>query len=98
MPALMPNLGELRATGLSFDNHWSGGNSSRAGIFSFFYGLPSSYMETFYGVHRVYVDQANEYSMWSFRRNNESGGPAYYGHLELHLPGPEKEGRSALPK
>jgi hypothetical protein len=29
-----------------------------------------------------YVDRLNEQDQWSFRRRNESGGPAYYGHLE----------------
>ena len=28
-----------------------------------------------------YVDQLNEQDMWSFRRRNEPGGPAFYGHL-----------------
>ena len=32
-------------------------------------------------VRRV-SDRLNEQSMWSFRRRDESGGPAYYGHLE----------------
>ncbi|HYD52622.1 MAG TPA: DUF5916 domain-containing protein [Gemmatimonadaceae bacterium] len=31
---------------------------------------------------RRYVDRLNELAMWSFRRNDEAGGPAYYGHLE----------------
>jgi hypothetical protein len=31
---------------------------------------------------RRYADRINEFSMWSFRRNDESGGPPYYGHLE----------------
>ncbi len=51
-PRLMPNLSTLRDRGLNFANHWSGGNSSRAGIFSMFYGLPSTYMDTFYGVQQ----------------------------------------------
>ena len=29
-----------------------------------------------------YVDRLNEQDQWSFRRRNESGGPAYFGHLE----------------
>ncbi|MEO5568527.1 MAG: DUF5916 domain-containing protein, partial [Gemmatimonadaceae bacterium] len=32
-------------------------------------------------VFRV-ADRINEQGMWSFRRRDESGGPAYYGHLE----------------
>ncbi len=49
-PALLPSLAAFRAAGSDFGNHWSGGNSSRAGIFSMFYGLPSTYVEAFYGV------------------------------------------------
>ena len=34
-----------------------------------------------------YVDRSNEQNMWAFRRRNEAGGPAYYGHLEgLRIP------------
>ncbi|MCL4778249.1 MAG: DUF3413 domain-containing protein [Gammaproteobacteria bacterium] len=51
-PALMPELDRVRRTGQEFANHWSGGNSSRAGIFSMFYGLPSTYLDTFYGVQQ----------------------------------------------
>ena len=29
-----------------------------------------------------YADRLNEQDMWSFRRRNESSGPAFYGHLE----------------
>lgn len=29
-----------------------------------------------------YADRLNEQDVWSFRRRNESGGPAYFGHLE----------------
>ncbi|MEO7457785.1 MAG: DUF5916 domain-containing protein, partial [Gemmatimonadaceae bacterium] len=29
-----------------------------------------------------YVDRLNEQDSWSFRRRNESSGPAYFGHLE----------------
>ena len=28
------------------------------------------------------ADRINEQSMWAFRRRDQSGGPAYYGHLE----------------
>lgn len=51
-PELLPELARLRAQGQVFANHWSGGNSSRAGIFSMFYGLPSTYLGTFYGVQQ----------------------------------------------
>ena len=29
-----------------------------------------------------YVDRLNEQDMWSYRRRDESGGPAYFGHLQ----------------
>ncbi|HET7321759.1 MAG TPA: DUF5916 domain-containing protein, partial [Longimicrobiaceae bacterium] len=29
-----------------------------------------------------YLDQKNEHDMWAFRRRNQAGGPAFYGHLE----------------
>ena len=51
-PALLPNLSALRREGQDFAMHFSGGNSSRAGIFSAFYGLPSTYMEAFYAVQQ----------------------------------------------
>jgi membrane-anchored protein YejM (alkaline phosphatase superfamily) len=42
----------FRDGGQSFANHWSGGNSSRMGLFSMFYGLPSTYWQSFYDVQR----------------------------------------------
>jgi membrane-anchored protein YejM (alkaline phosphatase superfamily) len=51
-PRLTPNVAALQFEGEAFQNHWSGGNSSRAGIFPFFYGLPSTYLDAFYGVQQ----------------------------------------------
>jgi hypothetical protein len=36
-----------------------------------------------------YVDRLNERDMWSFRRQNESGGPMFYGHLDGITTGPQ---------
>lgn len=47
-PAASPTVAAFRDTGQSFANHWSGGNSSRMGVFSLFYGLPSTYWQSFY--------------------------------------------------
>lgn len=57
---LLPNLAALREQGQFFAEHSSGGNSSRAGLFSMFYGLPSTYWEAFYGVQQppVLMEQA----------------------------------------
>jgi membrane-anchored protein YejM (alkaline phosphatase superfamily) len=43
-----PRIAEFAAQGQNFTNHSSGGNSSRMGIFSLFYGVPSTYWQTFY--------------------------------------------------
>ena len=47
-----PRITEFAEQGLQFSNHYSGGNSSRMGIFSLFYGLPSTYWQTFYDLQR----------------------------------------------
>lgn len=49
---LTPRLAALAVSGQHFTQHYSGGNSSRAGLFSLFYGLPSTYLEAFYGIQR----------------------------------------------
>jgi uncharacterized protein len=51
-PELTPTLVDLSRESLVFRNHWSGGNSSRMGIFSLAYGLPSTYWTAFDGVQR----------------------------------------------
>ena len=38
-----PNLWELAKSSQVFDRHFSGGNGTRAGMFSMFYGLPGFY-------------------------------------------------------
>jgi len=54
-PRLTPALAEFRAGAVSFENEYSGGNSSRMGLFSLFYGLPSTYWQTFYDLQRAPV-------------------------------------------
>jgi hypothetical protein len=51
-PELTPTLVDRMPGSLVFRNHWSGGNSSRMGIFSLGYGLPSTYWPAFSGVQR----------------------------------------------
>jgi len=47
-PELAPNMFRFaREEGIRFDNHFSGGNSSRMGMFSLFYGLPPGYWSSF---------------------------------------------------
>ena len=54
-PALTPVLTGFRAQSLAFDDHWSAGNSSRMGAFGMFYGLPSTYFQSFYVAERAPV-------------------------------------------
>jgi membrane-anchored protein YejM (alkaline phosphatase superfamily) len=69
-PDLTPHLFEFRASALRFSQQYSGGNSSRMGIFSLFYGLPSTYWQTFYDLQRspVLMDQVrdNHYAVGLF--------------------------------
>jgi membrane-anchored protein YejM (alkaline phosphatase superfamily) len=46
-PDLAPRLSEFAPRALRFDAHYSGGNSSRPGMFSLFYGLPATYWDAF---------------------------------------------------
>jgi membrane-anchored protein YejM (alkaline phosphatase superfamily) len=46
-PGVAPRMDALAQDAIRFDAHYSGGNSSRAGMFSLFYGLPATYWDTF---------------------------------------------------
>lgn len=62
-PELMPKLAEFAAESIDFEQHYSGGNSSRMGVFSMFYGLPSTYWQGFYDLQRspVLMDTVRAY-------------------------------------
>jgi len=47
-----PRLAEFARGAVQFDQHYSGGNSSRAGMFSLFYSLPATYWDAFANVAR----------------------------------------------
>jgi membrane-anchored protein YejM (alkaline phosphatase superfamily) len=57
--ALTPALIAFREQSQVFEDHWSAGNSSRMGAFAMFYGLPSTYFQSFYAAERppVLMDQ-----------------------------------------
>jgi membrane-anchored protein YejM (alkaline phosphatase superfamily) len=65
-----PSISEFAAQGQNFTNHFSGGNSSRMGLFSMFYGLPSTYWQAFYDLQRPPLImeqlQANNYEIAAF--------------------------------
>jgi len=70
-PELAPNItGFAAGSGMDFRNHFSGGNSSRMGMFSLFYGLPPGYWASFSSLQRptVLVDelQAQGYQLGLF--------------------------------
>jgi len=54
-PRLTPTLARFRAEALYFNQQYSGGNSSRMGLFSMFYGLPSTYWQAFYDLQQAPV-------------------------------------------
>ena len=51
-PEVAPRLAAFAADAARFDAHYSGGNSSRAGMFSLFYGLPATYWNAFADIAR----------------------------------------------
>lgn len=52
---LTPTLAAFRVDSIRFNQQYSGGNSSRMGLFSMFYGLPSTYWQGFYDLQRAPV-------------------------------------------
>ena len=48
-PEIAPRLAGLARGAIEFDRHYSGGNSSRAGMFSLFYAIPATYFDEFAG-------------------------------------------------
>ncbi|GAB3291885.1 sulfatase-like hydrolase/transferase [Parahaliea aestuarii] len=46
-PEIMPNLWRFAGKGRRYTNHFSGGNGTRMGMFSMFYGLPGNYWFSF---------------------------------------------------
>lgn len=54
-----PNIYQFSKTALTFDQHYSGANSTRTGIFSLFYGLPGTYWHAMLAERRgaEFIDQ-----------------------------------------
>ena len=46
-PEAAPRLSDFAHGAIQFDQHYSGGNSSRPGIFSLFYAIPGTYFDAF---------------------------------------------------
>lgn len=62
-PDLMPRLSEFRRNASHFTRHYSGGNGTRIGVFSLFYGVPGTYWQSFYASQRspVLMDQIRDH-------------------------------------
>lgn len=63
-PEVMPNLWDYAQAkdAISFTNHLSSGNATRAGIFGMFYGIPSTYWHAFLAIQKtpVLMDRLQE--------------------------------------
>jgi membrane-anchored protein YejM (alkaline phosphatase superfamily) len=46
-PEMAPRMAEFAKGAVRFDRHYSGGNATRPGVFSLFYGLPAPYWDAF---------------------------------------------------
>jgi len=51
-PQAAPRMSEFARGATRFAHHYSGGNASRAGMFSIFYGVPATYWDAFAGFAR----------------------------------------------
>lgn len=49
---LTPNIQKFSHQAIRFENHYSGGNCTQAGLFSLFYGLPSNYWTSMLEQHK----------------------------------------------
>ena len=63
VPEVAPRLSAFARGAIEFDRHYSGGNSSRAGMFSLFYAIPATYFDEFAGRARppVLMDVIREH-------------------------------------
>jgi len=68
---IMPNAVALGGESLVFGNHFSGGNGTRFGIFSLFYGIQGTYWHNFLGARRspalmdTLIDKGYEFKILS---------------------------------
>ncbi len=64
---IMPNAADMMKDSVVFKNHYSGGNNTRFGIFSFFYGINSSYWFSFLNAQKapVFFDVLDKFNYQS---------------------------------
>jgi membrane-anchored protein YejM (alkaline phosphatase superfamily) len=51
-PEITPNIHRFAGGAATFEDHWSGANATRTGIFTLFYGLPGTYWHSALGERR----------------------------------------------
>jgi membrane-anchored protein YejM (alkaline phosphatase superfamily) len=88
-----PAIQNFAARSQQFTNHYSGGNSSRMGIFSLFYGLPSTYWQNFYDLQHqpVLLEEllGRDYEVAAFSSVG-FGSPAQIDRTIFSAVGPER--------
>jgi uncharacterized protein len=78
-----PKLAAFARGAVRFDAHYSGGNASRPGMFSLFYGIPATYFDAFADIARppVVMDLFRQYD---YQLGLFSSSPVYSWVVELH--------------
>jgi len=70
---IAPSIARFAEQAQRFGSHWSGGNGTRPGLFSLFYGIPATYWSAFYAAQRAPVlietFQRHGYAMSIFPSN-----------------------------
>ena len=93
-PEYTPRIHEFAQQSQNFTNHYSGGNSSRMGVFSLFYGIPSTYWQAFYDMQRqpalmeLMVNKGYEVAAFS---SVGFGSPAQIDRTVFAAVGPEEK-------
>ena len=84
-----PNIYQFARKSLRYQNHWSGGNSTQAGMFSLFYGLPASYWTSMlkqqHGPVLMHELLKNQYQTGIFS-SSELAIPPLYKTIYLEIP------------
>ncbi len=67
-PEIMPNMSKFAQQAWYFKSHYSGGNGTRQGLFSMFYGIPGNYWDMFLRKEQgpVLFDVLNQYNYQYF--------------------------------
>lgn len=94
---VMPNISKFSKSSLRFNNHYSGSNGTRTGVFSLFYGIPGLYWYDVLGanISPVLIEQflLNDYEFGIFASSSLVSPPfdrtifTHVKDIRLHTPG-----------